>query len=253
MKFPKLPLPSSVVPSPLPIPPETIPMIIDFIIKAGDKILDKVFAKDETKDQPAYNPEKSEAAEVANLNAALMDYRGEVKQATAELEEEIKKACENVFTEVLGSLEFANEEFEFYRPSRLKRKLDTFLQELDGIFANYTAKRISLDDTDCLAVLKMRPGDLKGQRMRELKERVFKESVEEVNRKLNSFVSEFFEDMDFSVDHRMSEVERRLEEKIAAFEIAENNDAQNSGRLEEIILRAEYLRSVVFASESVLN
>lgn len=250
MKFPSL---SSVIP-PLPIPPIPGPLqdiLIELIGRAGRKFIDKVFSKDKTKEKPAYNPEKSEANEVLELNAALMDYRNEVKQATAELEAEIKKECEKVFTEVIGSLEFANEEFEFYRPSRLRRKLDTFLQELDGIFANYTSKRISLDDTECLAVLKMRPGDLKGQRMRELKERVFKESVEEINRRMNSFVNEFFEDMEFSVDHRMSEIEQRLEEKIAAFEIAESDDAKHSGRLEEIILHAEYLRSVFTLSEGI--
>ena len=246
MKFPGI---ASIAP----IPPEILLPLIEMASKVVDKVLGKVFADDKTKEQPAYNPEKSEAADVAEINAALVDYRGEVKKATAELEGEIKKTCESVFTEVLSSLEFANEEFEFYRPSRLKRKLDTFLQEMDGIFANYTAKRISLDNADCLAVLKMRPGDLKGQRMRELKELVFKESVEEVNQKLNNFVGEFFEDMEFSVDHRMAEVEQRLEEKIAAFEIAESNDAKNSGRLEEIIYHAGYLRSVLLAAESIAN
>lgn len=244
MNFPKLP--SSIIPT---IPPPLLPLI-DIVV---NKLIDKIFDKDKIKEQPAYNPEKSDATEVMEINNALMEYRGEVKQATVELEGEIKKACENVFTEVINTLEFANEEFEFYRVSRMKRKLESFLQDIDGIFSNYTAKRISLDDTDLIAVLKMRPGELKGQRLRDLKKQVLFESVEEVNRKLNCFVSEFFEDMEFSVDHRMNEIEQRLEEKMIAFEAAESSDIKHSARLEEIIIRAEYIRSIYAVSKSIPN
>lgn len=248
VKFPSI---SSIMPTiPGPLGPLE-PLLIELLGKAGNKLIDKLFSDDKTKEQPAYNPEKSEAEEVLALNADLMDYRSEVKQASAELESIIKEKCEEFFTKAIDDLEAANKQFEFYRTSRLKRKLNDFLQELDGIFAKYTAKRISLDDADCLAILKMRPGDLKGQRMRELKELVFKESIEELNRKMESFVNEFFEDMEFSVDHRMAEVEQRLEEKITAFKIAESSNAQHSDRLEEIILRAEYLRSVFAVSEGI--
>lgn len=249
MNFPKLP--SAIMPTIPPLSPEILLPLIDIVVKVGDKLFDKIFNKDKIKEQPAYNPEKSDAVEVMEINSALMDYRSEVKQATAELEDEIKKTCENVFTEVINTLEFANEEFEFYRVSRMKRKLDAFLQDIDGIFSNYTAKRISLDDTDLIAVLKMRPGELKGQRLRELKERVLVESVEEVNRRLNCFVREFFEDMEFSVDHRMAEIEQRLDEKMTAFKAAELSDNKHTNRLEEIILRAEYIRSVFAVSKGI--
>ena len=240
----KLPLPPIPLPGPLPEP------VLELLLYGGKKLIDK-FLGDKTEPLPAYSPENSEADEIMAVNTALFDYREEVKQAAADLEGEMKKICEEAFTQVIESLEEANEECDFYRPNSLKRKLEYFLQELGSIVDTCVAKRISLDDTECLAILKMRPGESREQRMRELKRNVFKESIGEINRQLNRFTNDFFEDIEFSINHRLSELAERQEELVAAFEIASKDKDEHSDRLENHMIQAGYVMDVVSLSQNI--
>ena len=162
----------------MPFPRIPLPVIIDGlkkVAKVGKKVLEILFiGNGQIEKERPLDTKNTDTDNIMSLNAILTDYRQEVKSATIELENNIKGICKDVFEGILESLEFVNEQFEFYRISAFKRKINRFTEEIDGIFEKHTAKRISLDDNECIAILKMMPGDLKGKRMKELKEVVFK-------------------------------------------------------------------------------
>lgn len=210
------------------------------IFEAGKAFFGTLFNGNEVREQKSFNEEKAQVDDIYNLNSLLGEYRQKVKSEMGSLEKEIQQICREVFLAIVETLEFANESFQFYKTTSIQRRIDNFLESLDGIFELHTAKRISLDDVECLSILKMVAGDNKANKMSELKKKVFQETIEDINKKLNEFMNDFFDSMELSVDTRMASIEERLEEKTESFEQLTKVNNEHDDRFEKIMMNANY-------------
>lgn len=202
--------------------------LIKKVVKIGREVFRIIIEDDNTKEMQPLDTKNADTDNIMSLNAILTDYRLDVRNATTKLENNIKDGYKDVFEGILETLEFVNEQLEFYRISVFKRKINTFTEEIDGIFEKHTAKRISLDDNECIEILKMMPGDLKGKRMKELKEAVFKESIDEIIKKMNNFMNDFLDEMEYSVENRIDNISDKIQEKADIFErLSVDNENKN--------------------------
>lgn len=231
------------------------PILFKVLKKVGKKILDvgkkvvNFLFGDDVKDEEPLDLEKNGTNDIFRLNEILMNHRKLVKSEMEPVENDVINYCKEVFDSIIESLEFANEQVLIYRTDRIKRKTNNFLESLHGIFEIYTTKRISLDDEECVNILKMMPGEPKSQKMADLKKKVFKESVDEINKRLLEFSNDFFEDIETSVNTRLEGLEEKLNEKTDIFgKIANSNNEQNE-EFEKITLKSSYISSL---SEYVL-
>lgn len=240
----------------MPFPPKIpLPIIIEGIkkvIKVGKKVFDILFGDNgQIEKERPLDTKNADTDDIMSLNAILTDYRKDVKSATMELENNIKDICKDVFEGILESLEFVNEQFEFYRINAFKRKINRFTEEIDGIFEKHTAKRISLDDNECIAILKMMPGDLKGKRMKELKEVVFKESIDEIIKKVNDFMNDFLDEMKYSVENKIDGISDKIQEKADVFEEL-SLDNENKNEMTEVAeLYSGYIINLAILVEEI--
>ena len=83
-------------------------------------------------------------------------------------------------------------------------------------------------------------GDNKANKMAELKKKVFQETIEDINKKLDEFKNDFFDSMELSVDTRMVSVEERLQEKKESFEQLTKANDEHDDKFEKIMLNANY-------------
>lgn len=227
-----------------PIPVEIPKKILERLIKAGKSFFHTLINGEDVKNRAPMDTKNGTADEMMELNKVLLEYRSKVSKEASELEESIAGLCKERFDAIVDTLEFANSDFQFYRVETLKRKLDHFLEEIDGYFGQNISKRISLDDMECINILKMLPGDLKGQRMAELKKKVIQESIGSLCKKVRDFENDFFEGMELSVDSRLEGLEDRIREKRAAFETLEKSNEDTSASKEEVVLNAAYIFSI---------
>lgn len=232
-------------PFPFPIPkPGDVFGLLKRVVTAGKRFLDVLIKGDDIKEKAPLNTQNGTVDGMIELSTALSEYRNKVKIESKQLEETIAEVCRNVFEGIIESVEFANADFQFYRIERLKRKFDSFIDEIDGIFERNVGKRLSLDDSECIAILKMPAGELKGQRMAELKKKVFAESVVGLCKRINEFQDEFFESIEMSVDSRLETIEEKLQEKASIFEtLTKNTDVLNEQK-EKVTLEAGYMISL---------
>lgn len=236
---------------PIPIPHIPFGKVLKRLVSAGKAFVNTLFNGDDVKSKEAFNEKKSTADDVMQLNAALVEYRNKIQTDSREMEENIRKICDEVFKEILDSLEFANEQYQFYRLESAQRKLNRCLENIDGIFAKHVAKRISLDDTECVAILKMPPSDVKGTRMAELKKKVFEETIQELCRIIEEFQDEFFDGMDMSVNARMTGIEDSIREKTEKFSVFSDDSEESTQKTEKLQLEACYICSLVRLYETV--
>lgn len=226
----------------------------DILIKIAKEIYNKLFSNNETlKDQKAFDTKNNSIDDIVLLNSALLQYRQEVKSSAIELENNIIKICDNVFEEVLNSLEFANQKYEFYKISLLEKKISKFKDNIKSIFARHTARRISLDDSDCIEILRMMPGELKGKRMCELKRCVFREAVFEIVKTISDFMNEFFETLQHSVESRSHDISDNIDKKINIFKELSLELKGKEESMEKIEISSAYILDMSILVKEVEN
>lgn len=230
---------------PIIINPREMLKIFGRILDFGKKAIDFLINGDDVKNQSAMDTENSSAEDTMNLNSVLLNYRKKVKDETRPIEENVKEACKEVFSSICDSVDFANSKFQIYKADSLKRRLDDITEAIDGIFEKHVAKRISLDDETCTDILKMMPGELKGQRMAELKEAVLKEAIDDICIKINKFEEDIFDSMEISANSRLEGMEKLLLDKNAKFNEISQNSVDVNKKIELARIKSYYILSLI--------
>lgn len=231
-------------PGPIIWDPGSIREIVEKTLQIGKKILNVIIGSDEEVEKSKPLDDKSTVDEMIRMNAALTEYREKVAKESKQLEQEIQEVCKGIFEQIIDSVEFANSEFRFYRIETLQRKLNAYLNEIDGVLAKHISHRISLDDMECINILKMLPGELKGQRMIELNKKIFKEALEELCAKMEVFQKDLSEGMEMTVEDRLCDLENTLQERSAKLKTMEEETQSIQEEKEKYRMQAEWKYSV---------
>lgn len=190
------------------------------------------------------NKNRNDINEVANLNAALTDYRTQVGEVGKVIENDIITSSENFFSDIISLFESINNSYSIGNIERARRKTSRFRIRIEGTFEDHTAKRISLDDMECLEILKMLPGEIKSTKMNELKKKVFEESVEKIAYSIKDITEELIEDISDSFNFKLNMLEQQLNEKMNIFSVLTNNTNSREELEESIEIYSNYLLSV---------
>lgn len=241
---------SSIFPMPpqMPFPLPNLGKIVEKIVKVGKYAWSVITGKDEKQDEIAsqkrYNPEKSEANEIAELNKLLTEYRQNIIAAGNDIEREMIVECSMEMQEIMEVFENFNKDLKIARTESVRRKFKHLNSELKGTFSDYIEKKISLDNPECVKVLKLSAGELKNQRLQEMKQNVFIAAKDEMIEKIKYTVSEFTETIEDSFYDHFERAEETIEVKKQAFEKMSTTVEGDSDHIENIILQSNYILAV---------
>ena len=217
---------------------------IETIFKIGKYAWGLITGKDgkqeEIAAQNAVNPEKSQANEIAELNKLLTEYRQNIISAGSSIEQEMIVECTMQMQEIMEVFEEYNQNLKISRSEPIKRKFRRLNDNLKGTFANYISKKVSLDDLDCVKILKLPAGELKEKRLQELKEKVFIAATNEMIDRIKDTVDDFLETVENSIHEHLDRTELTLEERSIAFENLDKAAEGDADSLESTILQAHY-------------
>lgn len=236
---------------PIPLPMPDLGKIWD----KTKKIVKIIFGKDEEeiKQQKSYNTEKSSASDILVLNTALNECRLSFKESFDELESALKKEYQQTIDGILEMIDSINSSVKVCNISSMKRQLRYIADDIDGTAMNHMKKRISLDDSECLSVLKLPAGDLKGTRMRELKKKIYSEAIGIVSEKIRKSILNVLDNISDTVEERVVEIEIKAEEKKKSFEIISDDSKENILKKEEVKLDSAYFSSIGSLGEDLLG
>lgn len=237
----------------LPIPTPRIPL--DVLIKIGKSIWKILTGKDEKQkklsEKKGLNPEKSEAIEIAELNQLLQEYRGNIIAASDQLEREMIAECTVELQEIMNVFNSFNQELKVARSESIKKKFRRLNDELKGTFADYISKHLSLDDVQCVRVLRLPAGDLKNQRLQELKQNVFAEATDAIIKKIQYSVEDFSETVEDAFLEYLERAESSVEEKRSALEKLSKTTEADTASAESILLKAHYVLAMCFYADEL--
>jgi len=237
----------------LKILPKVLPVIIGAIGAAWGKIKGKDRKQEEIANTKGLNPEKSSADEIAELNTILIDYRQNIAAAAADMEHEMIVECSMMLQDIMDTFNEYNQDLKILRADSIKRKFNRVSKDLKGTFAEYVHRRISLDDPECVRILRLPAGDLKNQRLQELKQQVFVEAGNEIIRRIQETVDDFSETVEDAFTDHLERAEEKVQEKTEVFEELSTVADSDRETAESILLKADYLLAVCsYAEEELL-
>ncbi|MBQ8135097.1 MAG: hypothetical protein IJ192_11945 [Clostridia bacterium] len=249
-----------------PTDPGTLKKIVKGVVKVGKKVIEGIVnigktaweaisGEDETQEEisrkKGFDPEKSEATDIAELNRLLNEYRTNISSAANDLEREMIIEYTEELKEIMNLFEEYNKELKVIRSETVKRRFKRMNNEIKGTFEEYISKRISLDDPEFVKILKLPAGELKNQRLQEIKQKVFIEAGNEIVRKIKNAVDEFSDTVEDAFYEHLERAEQTVAEKNEAFENLTKVSDEDTESTEAILIRTDYIISVCSFANSL--
>lgn len=239
------------------IPVGVLGKIVEGVVKIGKYAWSVITGKDEVQDkiadQKGLNPEKSAAIELAELNHLLDEYRKSIASAAGEMEREMIVECSMMMEDILEMFNEHNKTLKVTRTESIKRKFGRTNRELKGTFADYIGKRISLDDAECIKVLKLPSGEMKSQRLQELKQKVFVEAGEAVVTKIKYVVEDFSDTVEDAFMEHLERTEDTIQEKTENFKQLSKVAEDDALSVETVLLKADYVLAVCEYADKLIS
>lgn len=216
------------------------------VITGTDKV------QEEISNKKGFNPEKSEANEIAELNKLLTEYRQKISASANDLEHEMIVECSMMLDEIMEVFNEHNKTLKLVRTEAIKRQFNRACKDLKGTFAEYVEKRFSLDDMECVKILKLPAGDMKNQRLQEMKQNVFIQAGNEIIKRIKETVDEFSETVEYAFDEHLERSEEIIKNKTDAFEKMSEGFDGDSKSLESVILKSDYIIAVCSYADNLM-
>ncbi len=245
--MPKLPIP--------PIPPEQAPKIWEVVKKLGKRIISAILGRNEEdiKNSKGYDPEKSNADEILELNRLVCECRDSFGASAKEMEKEIKNQCAEMIDDILEVLEGMNKNLNVYRVESIRRQLNNILDDIDGSMTDHIRQSISLDNSKCVSVLKLPAGELKGTRMKELKIEVFNEALDRICKTVRRTVQNVLYNVEDSFDSKIEIAEEQAEKLSRQFDALSQSSQESRSEKEKIIANAGFINSLADLGTQILG
>ena len=137
---------------PVPPDPGVLARLIKGVVKVGKKIIkgiktawEVITGRDETQeeiaDKKGFNPEKSEANDIAELNKLLNEYKANISAAANDLEREMIVEYADQLDEIMSVFEECNKDLKIVRSETVRRRFKRMNNGLKGTFEEYISKR----------------------------------------------------------------------------------------------------------------
>lgn len=183
-----------------------------------------------TGETDSYDKETARLAETQRINKALSQFSLNLQEKADELEEGALEESRVYFNYLIEQLRESNDKNDIkININKIRRELLKIERSIKGSFKNHLAKRISIDDAECLNVLKMESGPEKELAMKKLGNKVLKEAREQL---CDSIRESLIDEQEYIEEQIMDKIEemivslKELSEKVNEFEELKQNDEE---------------------------
>ncbi len=170
----------------------------------------------------AYDSGEPGVKQTIDLNKEIAVYAKKIGYESDKIEEEILSNVRMTFDSLNKYV--ADQELSMDL-NTLKREQNDCINNARNIMKNHISKRVSLDDRECLDVLKMQPGQEKEYRMNRFTDAVFIEGKKQLQNALDLSINKMYSDFWGNFDGMMRNIENTITaERNTLNKIVQNDD-----------------------------
>lgn len=159
----------------------------------------------------SYDQTSSSVASVDMLNETLVSFSKKYMQEAEEIENQCIKKVENCYDNLIKKMD-AESDFSYNSANLriLKREREKVRNSISGSVKEPLARRMSLDDAECLEILKMGAGKEKGEAMSAFITKVIREALNNLAHKVRISMKEQYDLLEDYFKSMIDERERNF-------------------------------------------
>lgn len=190
----------------------------------------------------SYNLDTSSLEATIKIQQALSEFKSDTQSRSAKLENEVVKESRESLDAFIEDLRKYNK--IKYGSRRLNINISSIEREnrktedkIHGFIVKRVSKRISLEDDECLGILKMDPGKEKEKALDGFYKKVLKEAVSELSDDLSSNIETQSDNVCNHLQQRIDSIVDVCESKMNEFENIRNIKESDEDKIEQEQIR----------------
>lgn len=212
----------------------------------------------QTAQEDAYDPEYAKIEETRRINESLREYTRSLEPIADKFEKDCLKACKEGIDHLVEDIKkINNQKFNGKKLNinveRLERKLQTIERTVNGTIKKRLSKKVSIDDAECLRILKMPRGAAKEKAMNEFSNRVFQNALIELSDSIREIVSEQCTLITEQIEDRLENITSSLQQITNQFEELENLKSKDLYAIEKKKVELTYTLALCDVALAELN
>lgn len=155
----------------------------------------------------SYDKNTASAADTANVNELLTLFSSKLKDQADELEENVLKDVREYFEDVISQIEDSGVEIP---TKQFRRAMTQTERNIKGKLKSHLAKRVSIDDQECLDILALAPGSEKTSKMDKFGNKVLKEGLDQLAKQTEQTVQKYNLELHDLLNQLLEQQEKNL-------------------------------------------
>lgn len=218
-----------------------IEMVGDFF---GSEIISNIgrgvqdFFAERVAGEKSYNKKEANIYTTDRLNEILLSFSEGYFQEATKIEKECIIMVEDYYDDLIEMVENAPDNARNTANLRvLKAGRERISKTINGGIKNPLSKRMSLDDSECLSILKMDSGNEKKKAMTQFTRKVIKEALDNLSKNVRITLNEKIEDIEDYLGGIFEEQEKAIQAIKEQFDkMARDNELEQSDKEKNCII-----------------
>ena len=197
----------------------------------------------------SYDQNVADLELTVKIQNALTEFREDTRAKSESFEDDIIRECREDLDEFIKELKKYNRirygssmlNIDIGQLERENRKTE---DKIHGFIVKRVSKRISLDDTECLEILKLNPGAEKTRRLDEFYQKVLKEAIRALKVIIRDAMEKQTDIVEDYIQRRIDSILYTYDSKTAEFEKIANVKKSGQAEMEEEQIRLAHMVSL---------
>ncbi|WP_302653121.1 hypothetical protein [uncultured Clostridium sp.] len=196
-----------------------------------------------------YDKEKARLEETKRINMILTEFSLNLENKADEIEKTAIEESKVYFEQLIKELNNSKSDTGI-NVSRIERTMSRVEREIKGNLKTYISKRVSIDDSECLEILKLEAGYKKENEMKKFSEKILQQGLNNLVKDIKDVIKEQNDIVTEVIEERLEDINSNLDRKIKDFNLLESSKLKTEKEVEKV---KKELNLKIKLSEACIN
>lgn len=180
-----------------------------------------------------YDKERARLEETKRINMILTEFSLKLEKKADEIECTAINESKVYFKELMNELHKSKANTGI-NVSRIERTMSRVEREIKGNLKIYISKRVSIDDSECLQVLKLDAGSSKENEMRKFSEKILQQGLNNLVKDVKVVIKEQNNILTDVIEEKLEDIKFNLDKQIEEFNLLEDSKSKTEEEVNKI-------------------
>jgi hypothetical protein len=178
-----------------------------------------------------YDKETARLEETKKINKILTAFALKLEKKADEIEKTAIKEAKVYFEKLIDELRQSDVDINVNKIERAMGKVE---RKIKGNLKRYISKRVSIDDSECLEILKMDEGYKKEIAMKKFSESVLRLGLKELIKDIKNIIKKQNDIITDAIEERLQDIKSNLEKEVEEFNLLEKSKLQTESEVDKL-------------------